>query len=331
VERILTKEEISELLSAINSGDIETEPTPPLHDPDDEVRKLDLIQVSLGTDRWKEVNLDLTADTFARNYGISLTNRLQRSVTIKRQGIESIKFDPLLQGLSDNGAMGIIRLDPLLHGGMIVFESTLSYAIIEIMLGSAPGMDPLMLDRPLTTIEINIIKSIMVDVCSELEKSLKSLEELSISLLKVESDPRVVNFVPPETDLMVIRFSAQVDSVEGEMFIAIPYISLEPLREKMKNKGMHADMTSNQGRSWARTIRDEIHTVEIEVTAQLEELSLPIREILDLQAGDIIDLDRKPEDPLKILVEGKCKYRSLPGIHKGKKAVRITSRIIPGE
>jgi flagellar motor switch protein FliM len=331
VERILTKEEISELLSAINSGDIDTESIPPQHEFSDSVAKLDLIQAALGTDRWQNINFDIITDSFSRNYGIALTNRLQRAVTMKRDSIQSIQFDPFLSSLNHNGAIGIIRLDPLLHGGMIIFESTLGYSIVEIMLGSAPGMEPLQLDRSLTPIEINIIKNIMQDVCPELEKSLKSFDDFTIKLLKVETDPRVINFVPAETDMLVIKFSAQIDTITGNLLLAIPYISLEPLREKLKNKGKDTDIAGSQGKSWNGIVKDEIYQMEIEVTARLEELSLPIREILDLQEGDIIDLDRNPASLLDVLVEDRPKYKSAAGIHNNKKAVRIIRKINPGE
>lgn len=331
MERILTKEEIDELLSAISTGEIDADSTPALHEPGNSVTRLDLIQASMGTDRWQNSNFDIVSDAFARNYGISLTNKLERYVTITRESIYSIKFDSFLKNIDNKGAIGIIRLDPLLHGGMVVYESNLAYAIIETMLGGAPGIAPLVLDRSLSTIETNIIKHVMDGVCIELHKSFEPLDNLSISLLKMEIDPRVVNFVPPETELMVIKFTVHIDTAAGEMFLAIPYLSLEPLREKLKNLNGHIDITNNKGKSWAGTLETDIKLLEVEVVARLEELSLPIKEILDLQEGDIIDLGRAPDAPLHVLVENRPKYFAMAGNHNGKKAVRISDKIKAGE
>ena len=102
VERILTKEEIDELLSAISTGEIDTDSTPALHEPDNSVTRLDLIQASKGTDRWQNTNFDIISDTFARNYGISLTNKLERYVTITRESIYSIQFDSFLKKINNN-------------------------------------------------------------------------------------------------------------------------------------------------------------------------------------------------------------------------------------
>ena len=331
MERILSKEEIDELLSAISSGEIEAESTPALHEPDNSVARLDLIRASLGVDRWRNANFDIILDSFSRNYGISLTTKLERHVVIKQESIYSIKFRAFLQNFNSNGAIGIIRLDPLLHGGVVVYEPDLAYAIVEIMLGCAPGMNPLVLDRPLTTIEINIIRHMMTDICVELEKSFEFIQKLSISLLKMEHDPRVINFVPPETDLLVIKLAVQIDTIAGFMYLAIPYLSLEPLREKLKRLSGHVDITNKNGKSWVNNIENDIQQIEVEVAARVEELSLPIKEILDLQEGDIIDLGRAPNAPLQVLVAGRPKYLALVGTHNGKKAVRITDKIKTGE
>jgi flagellar motor switch protein FliM len=331
VERILSKEEIDELLSAISSGEIETDSTPALHEPDSSVTRLDLIQASLGADRWRNSNFDIISDSFARNYGISLTTKLERYVVIKRESIYSMKFGAFLQNFNINGAIGIIRLDPLLHGGLVVYEPDLAYTMVEIMLGCAPGMNPLVLDRPLTTIEVNIIGHMMTDVCVELEKSFDCIEKLSISLLKVEHDPRVINFVPPETDLLVIKLVVQIDMAAGNIYLAIPYLSLEPLRDKLKSLNGHVDITNKNGKSWVGNIEKDIQQIEVEIAARLEELSLPIKEILDLREGDIIDLGRAPDAPLQVLVGSRPKYHAMLGTHNGKKAVRITDKIKPGE
>jgi flagellar motor switch protein FliM len=285
----------------------------------------------MGADRWQNSNFDIVSDSFARNYGISLTNKLERYVSISRESIYSKKFDSFLKNIDNKGAIGIIRLDPLLHGGMVVYESNLAYAIVEIMLGGAPGINPLVPDRSLTTIEINIIKHVMTGVCIELQKSFEPLDNLSVSLLKMEIDPRVINFVPPDTDLMIIKFNVQIDTAAGDIFLAIPYLSLEPLRENLKNINGHIDITNQIGKSWAGTLETDLKQIEVEVVARLEELSLPIKEILDLQEGDIIDLGRTPDAPLHVLVENRPKYFALAGNHNGKKAIRISDKIKAGE
>ena len=97
MERILSKEEIAELLSAVREGQVETEVAPEPFPEERDVKRLDLSQAHrYGRRRFG--NFDLILDAFARNCGISITNRLQRSVNIQRVLIEPKQFDPFLAG-----------------------------------------------------------------------------------------------------------------------------------------------------------------------------------------------------------------------------------------
>ncbi len=59
--------------------------------------------------------------------------------------------------------------------------------------------------------------------------------------------------------------------------------------------------------------------MEVELEALLATLSLRVRDILNFQVGDVIELNCKPDAPLKLLVEQKPKFLAMAGIQGGKK------------
>ena len=75
----------------------------------------------------------------------------------------------------------------------------------------------------------------------------------------------------------------------------------------------------------------ELNPEALEIAAQLGILTLPIKDILDLQVGDIIDLDYNPDAPLNIMVEKKPKYHGHAALHNGKKSIQITSKYLEGD
>jgi flagellar motor switch protein FliM len=328
VERILSKEEISELLSAVREGDIAVDQEPGAPVAETQVRHLDLL-FSHGTRQCKFDNLDIIIDTFARNYGISLTNCLQRSVTVKRTAIETYEFENFLQRLGDKDAIAIVRLDPLRWGGLLIFSGELAHYMVEKLLGGHTEEETAPPLRPLTTIERHVLQGICNDACLDLEKAFLPLEKLTCSVVKIESNPRLVNIVPPETLVIVGRFTATLRNLSGGITLAVPLPSLEPLREKMREQ--MAPLTKKTDLTWRKQLGAEITEMEAEVAAQLVEISLPVRDILNFQVGDIIDLGRNPSAPLALLVEGKTKFHAQAGVVKGKKAIRLLSRAEEGK
>lgn len=324
MERILSKDEIAELLSAVRAGEIAVEGEISTSRKSSKANKLDLV-FSHTSRKYKFDNLDIVLDTFARNYGISLTNSLQHSTLVKRDTIEAHEFEGFLQRLSGHEAIAIIGLDPLRWGGLVIFNDAFSFYLVEKLLGGNADAQQTLPNRPLTAIERSVLKRSFDDACVDLEKAFLPLETLKSSLIKVESNPRLVNIVPPDTQVIVCRFTIKVRQMTGEIRLAIPVPSLEPLRAKLRDQMGPLNKRTDQ--NWQKQLEEALTEMETDISVQLAQIALPVRDILNFQVGDIIDLGRDPSAPLSVLVEGKPKFIARAGAVKGKKAIRLTERI----
>ncbi|WP_456388208.1 flagellar motor switch protein FliM [Desulfolithobacter sp.] len=325
MEPILTKEEIADLLAAVREGRISPDSIDqesgytPVPKP---TRDLDLLQIYVRDDKdeLRIPNLDILLDVFAKNFSIALTNQLQRTFTINRLEITSSTFQDSLLELEDQGAIGIYSIDPLKYGCLFHFDTMLSFTLLEIMLGSSNTLESIALNRQLTTIEINVLKSIMASIGTDLRKSFRQVVAIDPKLIKVENNFRLVNIVDSETEVLVSRFQLKVGQQTGEMRLIIPYLTLEPIREKIKEIVTVTHSVS----TWANVFQDEVKEMSSLVIAQSGKLNMAIRQILELEEGDIIDLGYDPDSPLTILVEDKPKFFAIPGERNGKKAFHIT-------
>ena len=333
MERILTKDEIAELLSAVQEGelDAELEPEPEVEVASTSKRKtvsLDLVRAH-SAGRGRIANFDIILDAFARNLGTSLTSRLLRSVIVKREGIDTLEFDQLLQKTKGNGVIGVISLDPLKGAGLLVFDNSLSFTVVELMLGGGFESKVLPVDRPMTTIEVNVVKGVMSGACLDLQKAFRPIEELTPKLAKVETNPRMVNIAATDAEVVIANYSVAVDTLKGRLQLVIPYQALDPIKEKLR--GGMLSIGANRGVSWTPQLVRELTRLDMDVSAQFGVVNLKIRDILNLRAGDIITMDCDPKKPVPITVEQKVKFMGQGGVRNGKKAVRKISRFTEGE
>ncbi len=311
MERILSKDEIAELLSAVK---------PELNHG---VKRLDLVG-GPGLGRWKIPNLDLIFESVGRNYGISLTNRLQRPVTVKYGSSDSMEFEDCLQGTPEHSAIGIMDLSPLRAGGLVIFDSILSFMLLELLLGGGIDGKVTALQRAMTSIEANLLKGLMESLCPDLQKAFDPVQRIQSQMVKIESNPRLVNIVNPEAGVLIVRFTVCLDDLTGSMFLVFPHTTLDPLRETLRDSALSADLKHNE--SWPRFLREGTIDLEAEIAAQLGQVTLRVRDILNFQVGDVIDLGCAPDSPLKVKVEGKTKFMAAAGARNGNKAIRITGK-----
>lgn len=64
--------------------------------------------------------------------------------------------------------------------------------------------------------------------------------------------------------------------------------------------------------------------VEMELTAQIGEQTMPVREVLGLDIGSVIRLDRPAGEPLSVLVNGRSFARGEVVVQNDLLSVRIT-------
>ena len=114
--------------------------------------------------------------------------------------------------------------------------------------------------------------------------------------------------------------------------ICIPHYVIEPILPSLSSRLWFA--TSNK-REVTETERDALETgisrTKINMTAVVGGSNITVSELLNLQKGDIILLNKKVEDPLEIYVENQLKFKAKPGIKKKNVAVMITEVVEGGD
>lgn len=330
MEPILTKDEIADLLAAIRAGKVSADfagnqmfrYSPPLHATEIDLFKT--FELNRGSGELRIPNLDIILDSFSRKFSTSLTNTLQRNFAVERGEITVTDFQQSLIALNNQGAVGIYSIDPLKYGCIFHFDTLMSFTLLEIMLGSSVSNDLLALDRVLTTIEISILKTAMTEICSDLQKAMLPVIALHPLLTKVENNFRLVSIVEPDTEVLVTNFDIKLAGANcGQMRLIIPYLTLEPLREKIKGMVTFTQATTN---TWSNLFAREALEMESRVIARSGLVDMTIRKILALRPGDIIDLQYNPDQPLTIMVEDQPLFLAIPGERNGKKAFHVTGR-----
>ena len=70
-----------------------------------------------------------------------------------------------------------------------------------------------------------------------------------------------------------------------------------------------------------------LYDVSLQVTVELGRVSLPLKEVLRLGKGSVLDLARHTSDPVDILANGKLIARGEPVVVDSMLAVRLTELI----
>ncbi len=329
MEPILNKDEIAELLAAIKSGQVPTENDGGDNFSDANVSPLNLFQMAESSEgQSRTPNLDIILDDFGQNFAITLTNQLQRSCSFARTEIKILTFQEYLLSQKDAGAIGVLNLEPLKNGALLVFDGELAFTLLEIMLGASTELDPLQPDRKPTKIELNVLRSSIATACTDIDKALKQVIEIKSSIVKIESNSRLVSIAESEAEVQVGRFTVTIGELSGSCDLVFPTATLDPVKEQLRD--LLTIKTVRQS-GWHDLLLAELQDMSATVIAQSGTITLPVHKVMNLKEGDILSIDYDPNAPLRVLVEESPKFFAIPGTINGKKAIHLTGVNAHGE
>jgi flagellar motor switch protein FliN len=124
-----------------------------------------------------------------------------------------------------------------------------------------------------------------------------------------------------------------VPLVEGGEIRAVLALALSPWPTEQAAAGGGGDMAPRAEASPAAMLRgglDMLHDVEMEVSAELGRTRMSVRELLSLNPGAIVELDRAAGSPADLLVNGRLIARGEVVVVDENFGIRITEIVAPG-
>jgi len=106
------------------------------------------------------------------------------------------------------------------------------------------------------------------------------------------------------------------------MLLCVPYLLLEPIRKKLSYKNLR---DAELGNTWTEQSTVLLNETEVTIAAELGRTSHTIRNLLDLNRGDVVMLNTGPQDLIPVMVEKIPKFLGNAGVVAGNRAVQINS------
>jgi len=319
--QILSQEEIDALLSSMEDGDSEAEEADGQKESELIVEPYDLTSKSTMLHDQFHALVEIY-DRFTFLLQMSLATTLYKPFEVEFVSTEMVRYEEFIAAFSSPVSLCTFQIEPLIGSGLLVVETNLSFALIDCMF-SGEGK-PLDIKRDFTPIEKKILSKFSGSVLKNFEEAWDIVYSVKISQEAMETKPDFVHMAANEDLMIIVVFAVKWNDFSGNIHICIPYLMLEPIKEKLSATYL---MGKNMENAWRNRFIDLLQETEVNVVGELGGNRLTIRDLLDFELNDTIGLDSGPEDTITIKVEGVAKYNGLPGIIKGNRAVQISGMV----
>lgn len=259
---------------------------------------------------------------FGRNFGAALSSLLRTIVEVKLTSVDQLTYSEFVFSLENPTCFNLITADPLEGKLILDINPSLLFPIIDRLLGGNVDVST-PTRRPLTEIELRLVGRITDLFLNEMKLAWENVLSLDLKVHSVESNPQLVQIVPPNEVVVLISFELTLGDLRGMMNLCIPFNSIERVGNKLSANSWVTYSKKPLTQEAVQQITDQISGSIVEVVAELAKTQISTGDLIGLRIGDIIATEKDIKQPLIIEVEGNPKFEASAGAFKGRKAIEV--------
>ncbi len=324
---ILSQNEIDALLSALSTGEMSAEDMK----KEDETRKVKTYDFKRALRFSKDQIRSLTRihENFARLLTTYFSAQLRTYVQIDVASADQIPFEEFIRSIPNMTLINIFEVAPLEGNILMEVNPNIAYTMLDRLMGGV-GESPNKVNE-LTEIETKILMSLFERSFDNLREAWSGLVDIDPYLAEMEVNPQFLQMISPNETVVVISFNIIIGESSGMINICIPHIVLEPVVPNLSVQYWMQTDKKEPTPEQSRVLQKRIRKAELPIIAELGQGKMTIEELLYLEVGDVISLDRKIDDPLVVKVGDLPKFTAQPGHLKSWMAVQIIDKLTGGD
>ncbi|MBW2492044.1 MAG: flagellar motor switch protein FliM [Deltaproteobacteria bacterium] len=319
---ILSQDEVDSLLNGITEGKVETET-----DLSNEAQSVEAYDFSMpaGPVHLRLPALGIINERIVGLLRTDLQVASRSVIDVNLTSTETVKFSEFCLSLPMPSSLNIFSIEPLRGFSLIVLEGPLVFSFVDSLFGGK-GVSHVKLEgRLFTKIETKIVEKIVKIILNDFQKAWSDVYEIHAVFVRSEMDPQFVGIGTPDDLVIVNKFEVQLENGNGFITICIPYSSIKPIKEKLKNKFRSEKMEIDHG--WKKYIQEKIMETSVELSCTMGMAKINGSDLLNMKVNDVIMLDQNLGNSVVINVENIPKFKGFPGACNKKKAVKIIDRL----
>lgn len=334
---ILSQEEVDALLSAVSAGgesdlgifDQDQGPAGGTEGGEEDEKTLSLYDFRrpdrVSKDQMR--TLQNLHESYARQFSTTLTNFLRTFVEIELVSVDQLTYSEFVMSISNPSCIYVFKMEPLEGNAIMEINPSLVFFIIDRLFGGQGR--PSEQNRELSLIEQNVITRLVERGLDDLKDVWEHIGVFSPKIESYETNPQFVQIVAPGETVILISLEVRMQNASGLMSLCFPYLLLESVIPNLSGESWMSSQSTVTSETRG-LLEHELQSVEIPVSAVIGQTKLTIRDLLQLQRGDVLCLDKPYDKDLIIQIGDKTKMAGTFGLIGRKKAVKV-SRVLEKE
>lgn len=274
--------------------------------------------------------VELIHEDLAERLTASLPSFLRLSLRMRVVHTEQGRFHEFLRDVETGTLFHLVVLSPLPGQMIITISPDVSAIILEQRLGGRG--EQIHRGRKLTEIDQILLRNFAEHMLTDIKAVWSKVVAIEPHLEDSTTNHHWVQMTMGSERVMLISFEIPLQNATGTMNVYIPFPLLKPIANVLNPHVWITGHKDNQPSAETRQAALEgISTITLPLSVILGRANLTIRELSQLQSGDVILLDTHPQQDLTVQLAHNPRFTARVGKQGERMVAQITNILHPAE
>ncbi|MFK7739081.1 MAG: flagellar motor switch protein FliM [Planctomycetota bacterium] len=325
MDEILSNEEIDTLLQmfrseggAIEPDSADSEPMmAPVEAADGRViSPVDLLKPNrLGREQLR--GIERYFESAGKLMSATISDKLRLDTRCDCVAVEQMRFSTWLDQLPGPVAIYVLDMQPFRQPCLLTVSTSLLYGAVDRILGGSGKVTKV--PKDFTAAEHTVAEALVAPCIDRICEALGEVVELKWKIENRFCNPSMAQILPSQDVVLSIYFQATGDFLIGDLRLVIPFTSMESLLERFSRDSV----SQLDPGSMRQQVAGSLDKMPVDLAVNLGDSRIRLGQLLELQPGDVIPLQKRFGEPASVPVMGKPKFQA----HIGRIGNRLGARI----
>ena len=266
-------------------------------------------------------------ENFAESFSSFLVTKLQTVVNINVTSVDQIYYSEYVLSVANPACLFTFQIKDTDVKGILELNNDLAFSLVDKLLGGN-GLGTKQ-TKIITPIEQKVLNVVVERVMQDLKKAWQTIDDMNFEVERFEPDIDFAQITSQSESVLLISFEILIGEQSYLMNICFATFAFDNILARLSSQKLSSIRAiKHYGKSAREVVSQNLSAVALPIQVELGTTKLSVKEIMEMEIGDIIRLDTKLSDDQKVRTGKHILFLGRIGVSNNKKAIKVTKKLI---
>lgn len=266
-------------------------------------------------------------ENFAESFSSFLVTKLQTVVNINVTSVDQIYYSEYVLSVANPACLFTFQIKDTDVKGILELNNDLAFSLVDKLLGGN-GLGTKQ-TKIITPIEQKVLNVVVERVMQDLKKAWQTIDDMNFEVERFEPDIDFAQITSQSESVLLISFEILIGEQSYLMNICFATFAFDNILARLSSQKLSSIRAiKHYGKSAREVVSQNLSAVALPIQVELGTTKLSVKEIMEMEIGDIIRLDTKLSDDQKVRSGKHILFLGRIGLSNNKKAIKVTKKLI---